>query len=748
MNFLKNWRFSDWILLSLAVIGAYLGLALLTYSPIDNAWSVANSDLTIQNKAGLIGAFVADLLNTFFSPFAFVIPLALIICPALAIYYRKICSFKIFLNISLNLFIAIISLSVLSNLIFDFQTTYISYGIAGAVIIDSFIPLIGKYGLFLLALIGLVISSLVLYVKFIKPLNIAFTKQNIQTSPEEKQETKVQIIRPEPIITEPTVAKPNKVNIENITELHNSPPFVEPAPKASEPQITEPKLEEDDLIHPMLRKAKFANPTGEMPSIDLFDNRPDVAEFISDNEILNTSKRIEQELANFKIQAKVADVLVGPVVTRYEIEPAPGTDSSRISKLATNLARNLMFKSIRISEFIPNKPYIGIEAPNPVRQTVWFKNIIADPKFQNCNFDLPLAIGQDIAQNTILIDLAKSPHLLVAGQTGAGKSVGINTMILSLLFKCSPKKVKFIMIDPKVVELSVYEDIPHLLTPVVTDMKKASYALSWAVSEMENRYKLLSLLGVRSINAYNEKIIQANEMNKPIPNLLIKPTDGNLPPTLEELPFIVIVVDEFADLILQVGKQVEELIARITAKARAVGIHLILATQRPSTDVITGTIKNNIPSRIAFTVPTGIDSRTILDRTGAESLLGRGDMLYMNGPEIIRVHGAFVEDHEVVKIANDWKAREKPNYLSNILKDPNQSIEIKQGVRAGELDDLFEEIKNFVIETNTTTINTIQRKFGLGFPRASRIVDQLTEQGVLSAPDHKGKREVLANKEL
>lgn len=515
-----------------------------------------------------------------------------------------------------------------------------------------------------------------------------------------------------------------------------------------------PKSYGDSLIHPLLKQGgsggTIEKPTTPFPTLDLLEDHSMSTPPVSEQEIWQTSAKLEQELANFGVKATVEDVLVGPVVTRYEIKPAAGVKASRITGLESDLARALIFKAIRITDVVPGKPYMGIETPNKHRETVWLRDVLASEMFRQSKALLPMALGKDISGEPVVVDMAKMPHLLVAGQTGGGKSVGINTMILSLLFKLSPEQLRLIMIDPKVVELSIYKDIPHLLTPVVTDMKKAENALRWAVEEMERRYLLLDCLGVRNIEGYNEKIKQADEMGMPIPNTLWRPGDtmDALPPALEKMAYIVLVVDELSDLMMSAGKQVEEHIMRIAQKARAVGIHLILATQRPSTDVITGVIKANIPSRIAFTVASQIDSRTILDKGGAESLLGQGDMLYSasGSPEIIRVHGAFMTDDDVQRVADNWRARGKPNYIESIVatrEDEEQNSGTGRN-SSSELDPLFDEITQFMIDSGNTSISSIQRRFSLGFTRAGRIIDQLEEQGIISAPDSRGRREILA----
>lgn len=541
------------------------------------------------------------------------------------------------------------------------------------------------------------------------------------------------------------------------TQIHHQTTVVVPSVSETEeaettvPQITpQYKPYGDSLVHPAFQqnKANVEKPTTPLPSLDLLERHQSKAQNITQEEIVETSQRIEQQLRNFNVKAKVKDVLVGPVVTRYELELDPGVKAAKVTALDTDLARALMFRAIRVAEVIPGKPYIGIETPNDHRQMVPLRDVLDSDEFRNAKALLSMALGKDISGKPMIVDLAKMPHLLVAGTTGSGKSVGVNTMILSLLYRVKPEEVKFIMIDPKVVELSVYNGIPHLLTEVVTDMKKAANALRWCVDEMERRYQLLSALRVRNIEGFNEKIDEYNALKMPIPNPLWRPGDSmdQLPPPLEKLSYIVVVVDEFADLMMVAGKQVEELIARLAQKARAVGIHLILATQRPSVDVITGLIKANVPSRIAFTVATKIDSRTILDAGGAESLLGKGDMLYspQGSTELIRIHGAFMTDDEVSRVADDWRARGKPNYIEGIL-DGNEDEDALErlGDNSGETDELFDEVVEFVVNTGTTSISAIQRRFRVGFNRAANIMDQLEEQGIVS-PLQNGKREILA----
>lgn len=534
---------------------------------------------------------------------------------------------------------------------------------------------------------------------------------------------------------------------------------VEPEPKVhlaeakpvNAPEVPHYKGYQDTLVHPAFQQPVVARekPTTPLPSLELLSKHPPMEQNVTEDEIIQTSHRIEQQLRNFGVKATVQDVLVGPVVTRYELELQPGVKASKVTGIDTDLARALMFRAIRVAEVIPGKPYIGIETPNAHRQIVPLRDVLDSPEFRDSKATLPMALGKDISGKPVVVDLAKMPHLLVAGSTGSGKSVGVNTMILSLLFRVQPEQVKFIMIDPKVVELSVYNDIPHLLTPVVTDMKKAANALRWCVDEMERRYQLLSSLRVRNIEGFNEKIDEYNGKGMPIPNPLWRPGDSMdaLPPALEKLSYIVVIVDEFADLMMVAGKQIEELIARLAQKARAVGIHLILATQRPSVDVITGLIKANVPSRIAFTVASKIDSRTILDQGGAETLLGRGDMLYsgQGSSDLIRIHGAFMSDEEVVRVADDWRARGKPDYIDGILDNQEEEENNEKSSSGGELDPLFDDVMEFVLTTGTTSVSSIQRKFSVGFNRAARIMDQMEEQGIVSAMQN-GKREILARR--
>ncbi|MEW6982900.1 DNA translocase FtsK 4TM domain-containing protein [Colwelliaceae bacterium 6471] len=508
-----------------------------------------------------------------------------------------------------------------------------------------------------------------------------------------------------------------------------------------------------DKIKQQLEDGKPAEPNySEMPSLDLLDRSDKVKNPIDQAQLDKVSRLVEAKLIEFGIKADVVDVLPGPVITRFELNLAPGVKVSKITNLSKDLARSLSAKSVRVVEVIEGKSVIGIELPNKHRETVFFADVISCDKFEQSKSNLAMAIGSDISGQPVIADLAKMPHLLVAGTTGSGKSVAVNTMIVSILYKSSPEDVRMIMIDPKQVELSVYDGIPHLLSEVVTDMKEAANALRWCVGEMERRYQLMSKLGVRNLKGYNEKVAKAIKAGEPIIDPLWQPSDAfsQTPPTLEKLPSIVIVVDEFADMMMIVGKKVEELIARIAQKARAAGIHLILATQRPSADVITGLIKANIPTRMALRVQSRIESRIILDQQGAEQLLGMGDMFYLPPGEAvpIRVHGAFVDDHEVHAVVSDWKSRGEPNYLDEILSGESEQDILLPGEQAEgddeELDVLYDEALAFVAETRRVSISSVQRKFRIGYNRAARIVEQMEMQGVVSSPGTNGAREVLA----
>ncbi|EFB5135939.1 DNA translocase FtsK [Escherichia coli] len=555
----------------------------------------------------------------------------------------------------------------------------------------------------------------------------------------------------QPVAQQPQYQQPQQ-------PVAQQPQYQQPQqPVAQQPQYQQPQQPvvsqpQDTLLHPLLMRngdsRPLHKPTTPLPSLDLLTPPPSEVEPVDTFALEQMARLVEARLADFRIKADVVNYSPGPVITRFELNLAPGVKAARISNLSRDLARSLSTVAVRVVEVIPGKPYVGLELPNKKRQTVYLREVLDNAKFRDNPSPLTVVLGKDIAGEPVVADLAKMPHLLVAGTTGSGKSVGVNAMILSMLYKAQPEDVRFIMIDPKMLELSVYEGIPHLLTEVVTDMKDAANALRWCVNEMERRYKLMSALGVRNLAGYNEKIAEADRMMRPIPDPYWKPGDSMdaQHPVLKKEPYIVVLVDEFADLMMTVGKKVEELIARLAQKARAAGIHLVLATQRPSVDVITGLIKANIPTRIAFTVSSKIDSRTILDQAGAESLLGMGDMLY-SGPNStlpVRVHGAFVRDQEVHAVVQDWKARGRPQYVDGITSDSESEGGVGGFDGAEELDPLFDQAVQFVTEKRKASISGVQRQFRIGYNRAARIIEQMEAQGIVSEQGHNGNREVLA----
>ncbi|EAZ9261994.1 DNA translocase FtsK [Salmonella enterica subsp. enterica] len=573
-------------------------------------------------------------------------------------------------------------------------------------------------------------------------------------APQPQYQQSQQPVAPQPQYQQPVAPQPQYQQPQQ--PVAPQPQYQQPQqPVAPQPQYQQPQqptAPQDSLIHPLLMRngdsRPLQRPTTPLPSLDLLTPPPSEVEPVDTFALEQMARLVEARLADFRIKADVVNYSPGPVITRFELNLAPGVKAARISNLSRDLARSLSTVAVRVVEVIPGKPYVGLELPNKKRQTVYLREVLDNAKFRENPSPLTVVLGKDIAGDPVVADLAKMPHLLVAGTTGSGKSVGVNAMILSMLYKAQPEDVRFIMIDPKMLELSVYEGIPHLLTEVVTDMKDAANALRWSVNEMERRYKLMSALGVRNLAGYNEKIAEAARMGRPIPDPYWKPGDSMdvQHPVLEKLPYIVVLVDEFADLMMTVGKKVEELIARLAQKARAAGIHLVLATQRPSVDVITGLIKANIPTRIAFTVSSKIDSRTILDQGGAESLLGMGDMLY-SGPNStmpVRVHGAFVRDQEVHAVVQDWKARGRPQYVDGITSD-SESEGGGGGFDGGEeLDALFDQAVNFVTQKRKASISGVQRQFRIGYNRAARIIEQMEAQGIVSAQGHNGNREVLA----
>jgi S-DNA-T family DNA segregation ATPase FtsK/SpoIIIE len=770
----KNDSRSKRLLAEGALIGwialcSILLLALLSYSPDDPGWSHTGTRAEISNAVGLAGAWVADIFYALFGVMAYLFP-ALLAVRAIQILRNYILrEAEPFDSVTFTLrvigfILVMISATSLANI--QYAEVHNSYpfgvgGILGNKIGDATMAVFSYVGstmiLLSLFLFGLTVFVDISWIALIDRLGIAAINfYDISRS----KLTEWQMARKEKAKSrEASMERQVKVEIETKKKKLRLPPTIQtpkPKPIASKRIEREKQqtLFEDSAV------------VGTLPQINLLDPADDNSgSGYSSDSLEHLSRLLEHKLLDFGIKADVVEVLPGPVVTRFEIQPAAGIKVSRISGLAKDLARSMAVISVRVVEVIPGKSVVGIEIPNEKRQMVRLSEILSSEAYDRSSSPVTLALGHDIAGSPVVADLGRMPHLLVAGTTGSGKSVGINTMLLSLLFKASPEEVKLILIDPKMLELSVYDGIPHLLTPVITDMKDAASGLRWCVGEMERRYKLMAALGVRNLAGYNRKIEDAIKAGNPITDPLwtFDPAemgwDGNEEPpeapTLETLPYIVVVIDEFADMMMIVGKKVEQLIARIAQKARAAGIHLILATQRPSVDVITGLIKANVPTRIAFQVSSKIDSRTILDQGGAEQLLGNGDMLYLppgtSVPE--RVHGAFVDDHEVHKVVADWKRRGEPNYLSEITDEvavssiavPGYSGSEEGGGEEGnESDPLYDEAVAFVLESRKDSISSVQRKLRVGYNRAARLIEQMEASGVVSPMSSNGSREILA----
>jgi len=741
-------------------------VALLSYSPTDPGWSKTATNQQVLNAIGPAGALFADIFFNLFGAMAYLFPLLL---AARALLILRTCLLKEALpfdsvTFSLRMIgfvLVMVSATSLANIQFsDSLTSYPSGfgGVLGKTISESVLEVFSYTGasviLLSLFLFGLTVFAEISWILLIDSLGSAAIICTGWVSRTFTEFRRKQLEKS--IAREARAERTIKVEAASKKIFKRSPVTISPP----EVKAKISKRAEKEKQQPLFVDEKLV---GVLPPLNLLDAQDKSKNTGFSNESLeHMSRLLEVKLQDFGISATVVEVLPGPVVTRFEIQPAAGIKVSRISGLAKDLARSMAVISVRVVEVIQGKSVVGIEIPNETREMVRLSEVLNSDAYDNSSSPLTLALGNDIAGIPVVADLAKMPHLLVAGTTGSGKSVGINAMLLSLLFKASPDEVKLILIDPKMLELSVYDDIPHLLTPVITDMKDASSGLRWCVGEMERRYKLMAALGVRNIAGYNRKIEDAIKSGNPItdPLWVFNPEEMGWDetqeapeaPTLESLPYIVVVVDEFADMMMIVGKKVEQLIARIAQKARAAGIHLILATQRPSVDVITGLIKANVPSRIAFQVSSKIDSRTILDQGGAEQLLGYGDMLYLppgtSVPE--RIHGAFVDDHEVHKVVADWKRRGQPNYLEEITDESASSGVVVPGFSAsdegqedGESDPLYDEAVAFVLETRKASISSVQRKLRVGYNRAARLIEQMEASGVVSAMGTNGSREVL-----
>lgn len=747
-------------LIGLVALCLYLLMALVTYSPTDPGWSRTATGGAIQNAGGMFGAWLADVFYSLFGYMAFLFPLLIAYRAWLVFRHRfqptpfdPVVAGLRFVGFVLVMLTAT-ALASLYYGPYDSSLPFSNGGILGSSVAagveGAFSYIGGTLLLLAVFLFGLTVFTDLSWLALMDNIgrltlqgidNIVLRWKRYRQNREQKQQV-IQVQQERRIAVERQVAR----------QKERTPPTITEPVKKAKPS---PRLEKEK------QKSLFdAQPVGELPAINLLDPVDKSGNKGYSKESLEAMSRLlELKLKDFNVDAEVVSVLPGPVVTRFELQPAAGVKASRITNLAKDLARSLAVISVRVVEVIPGKSVVGIEIPNEHREIVRLSEVLSSDVYDNAKSPLTMALGHDIEGEPVVADLAKMPHLLVAGTTGSGKSVGVNVMLLSLLYKSTPKEVRLILVDPKMLELSIYEGIPHLLTPVITDMKDAANGLRWSVGEMERRYKLMASLGVRNLAGFNRKIEEANKKGEPIPDPTWKPEDHYEPgsdeataPNLETLPSIVIVIDEFADMMMIVGKKVEQLIARIAQKARAAGIHLILATQRPSVDVITGLIKANVPTRIAFQVSSKIDSRTILDQGGAEQLLGHGDMLYLPPGTSVpqRVHGAFVDDHEVHNVVDDWKRRGEPDYLEGIIDDSANSIPVpglpSEGGEEGsdESDPLYDEAVAFVCKTRKASISSVQRKLRVGYNRAARLIETMEAAGVVSEMGSNGNREVLA----
>ncbi|GAB3292945.1 DNA translocase FtsK [Pseudidiomarina andamanensis] len=779
-------------LLLCGAFAIFLFLALASFNPADPSWSQTAYEGSIHNAAGAIGAWFADALLFAFGFVAYLIPFGLASLGYMMFRQPHKLLELDYLAVGLRLIglvLTLVGASALAALNFSDIYSFSAGGVVGDVISSSLLPYFNLIGTTLLLLTflctGLTLVTGISWIWLADKLGevtitgtlglIGITKKLLNKARNYERPVKADKSKaPEKLspsqktLPATTIRQEPELDLDmTLSALDDDEPFLDEQNADDFKAAKEvPKKADDARFKPKPKKPAAVDDTttdddggdapvlsvDPLPSIELLDRPNKTGNPLTPEELQQISQTVEAVLQDFGVEVKVANVQPGPVITRFELDLAPGVKVSKISNLDKDIARSLSAISVRVVEVIPGKSYVGLELPNKSRETVFFSEVIACDAFQQSQSPLTMVLGKGISGAPVVVDLAKMPHLLVAGTTGSGKSVGVNVMILSLLYKSSPEDVRLIMIDPKMLELSVYEGIPHLLTEVVTDMKDAANALRWCVGEMERRYKLMSALGVRNLKGYNQKVQEAKDAGEPLRDPIWKPGDSmdELPPYLEKLPSIVVVIDEFADMMMIVGKKVEELIARIAQKARAAGIHLILATQRPSVDVITGLIKANIPTRIAFQVQSKIDSRTILDQPGADQLLGQGDMLYLPPGSGVptRVHGAFVDDHEVHAVVADWKKRGKPNYLDEILNGSLDEDNLLPGEQLDlgdeDSDPLYDEAVAFVTETRRVSVSSVQRKFRIGYNRAARIVEQMEATGVVSSAGNNGQREVLA----
>ena len=742
-------------LVAVLSLSVYVLLALGSHSPNDPAWTVAGSDLAVENLVGKSGAWTADIVFYALGWGAYLLPVCLVVAawPLLRWHRRGLSWTEV--PIRCGGFVAVLVATCLLTRLHLADSGTMPAGPGGA-LGDS----VARVGLPVLNLTGLTLCALAVFVIGTQAmLNYswlgilentgrgvyAFAKgvRFAVVAVANAINRAVQVLKRPPAPGSPQPAMPRSRRSK--AAKHRTEPAVE-APKRFRTKVEAPAKRVEPGFQPRLFDLKTAM---ELPGLDLLEDfGPTIRGGFTQDSLDKMALRLEMKLAEFGVEARVVSVLPGPVVTRFELEPAPGLKVSKISSLVKDLARSLAVISVRVVEVIPGKSVVGIEIPNEQREVVRLKEILNSSEYRDTKTPLTLALGKDIAGTPVMADLGRMPHLLVAGTTGSGKSVGINAMLLSMLYKATPDELRLILVDPKMLELSVYDGIPHLLTPVVTDMKDAAQALNWCVAEMERRYQLMAALGVRNIAGYNRRIDEGQSIGKPLLDPLWSDEsteNGEAAPALPRLPFIVVVIDEFADMMMIVGKKVEQLIARIAQKARAAGIHLLLATQRPSVDVITGLIKANIPARISFQVSSAVDSRTVIDQGGAEQLLGHGDMLFLPpGTGVpMRVHGAFVSDEEVLAVASDWKQRGQPEYHNEVLGAVNLDVPGTVDIGSDSGEPLYEEARAFVLDSRRASISGVQRRLRIGYNRAARLIEQMEEAGVVSAMNSNGTREVL-----
>ena len=752
--------FVNFLSFFLIAFSLYVFISLVSYTEADSGFFNKNSLGVVENLGGPFGALISDILITIFGFTSYLVLLVGVVWSVQSIFFDGLDQSRV--KVIIRLFSFLVFVACTCSL-FEYFVSNNAGGYTGYYVFGFISSVFGYVGslIFLILFLILVTSItfnfswlnfldatgkyVLILINKIKDFIFLFLKQIINLSKLALDSYKNFVNRLKEANKEKKLEN-NKKKTPNIIETK----LDEIAQDKKSIQDVAFKQSEIKEVESSNQEELKPTPKAQMPSTQLLDRALDDGESLTKDELNELAVLLENKLEEFGIIAEVESVLPGPVVTRFEIQPAPGTKASKITNIAQDIARSLSVSSVRVVEVIEGKSVVGIEIPNTNRKMVRLTEILSSSEFKNSSSNLSLALGKDIAGEPIVVDLAKMPHLLVAGTTGSGKSVGINAMLLSLLFKSDPKDVRLILIDPKMLELSVYDGIPHLLTPVITDMTDASNGLRWCVVEMDRRYKLMSMMGVRNLAGYNKKIKEAANNGKQILN----PLKEDVEEYLEELPSIVVVVDEFADMMMLVGKKVEHLIARIAQKARAAGIHLILATQRPSVDVITGLIKANVPTRIGFQVSSKIDSRTILDQGGAEQLLGYGDMLYLP-PGVgvpIRVHGAFVGDDEVHRVVNDWKSRGEPQYEEDIVNDAQDTGPIpgwsgsESSSSAEDVDELYDEAVNFVIESRRASISAVQRKLRIGYNRAARLIEAMEEAGLVSEMSSNGSREVLVPK--